>query len=90
LYSGGEKKACALDVGRLWAWSAESVRWEDKQKQNSRAMVPLPGCGLGQLKLSGRKKYPRNKVEGKTNWDSNNNLVMLSHYPVLEDTPPFI
>ncbi len=32
-----------------------------------------------------KEKYPRTKIEGKTNWD-NNNLVMLSHYPVLEDT----
>jgi len=54
LYSGGEKKACALDVGRLWAWSAESVRWEEKQKQNPHAIVPLYSCGLGQL-ISGRK-----------------------------------
>jgi hypothetical protein len=39
----------------------------------------------GQLKLSRRKKYTRNKGEGKTNWN-NNNLVMCSYYPVLEDT----
>jgi hypothetical protein len=54
----------------------------EKQKQNPHAIVPLLSCEFGQLKLSGRKKYQRNKVEGNTNWD-NKNLVMLSPYPVL-------
>jgi hypothetical protein len=48
-------------VGRLWAWSAESVRWEEKQRQNPHAIVSLPSCGLVQLNLSGGRKN-RSKI----------------------------
>ncbi len=109
------KSPCNCLFTQLWACSAESVRWEEKQKQNPHAIVPLPSCGPGQLNLSGgrinrgkipcncpftqlwvwsaetfrKEKYPRNKGEGKTNW-GNNNLVMLSYYPVLLKTHTFI
>jgi hypothetical protein len=59
------KSPCNCLFKQLWAWSAESVRWEEKQKQNPHAIVPLPSCGLVQLKLSGRKNIQGIRLKEK-------------------------
>ncbi len=72
--SGGRKteakSPCNCPFTQLRACSAESVRWEEKQKQNLHAIVPLYSCGFGQLQLQEGKNIKgirsKEKQTGKT------------------------